>query len=196
MHALGRVLVAGAVLTICAPRTGLAQRPQKRQGFWMGAGFGYGSLVRTCDRCVNTPREGAVTGYLKLGTTVTPQLLMGAEVSGWRKDLQGTIVTSVNASVTSYVYVKPTSGFFFKGGFGLSWYREEPALRDPSDTVGTIGFGITAGLGYDLRVGNNISLTPVGDFVFGSLGNLRLRRQLVPNVQQTLLLLGLGVTFH
>ncbi len=69
-------------------------------------------------------------------------------------------------------------------------------LKDPSDTVSTTGFGITAGLGYDLRVGDNISLTPVGNFVFGSLGNLRLRRQLIPNVQSTLLQLGLGVTFH
>ena len=196
IRVLARVLVAGAALTICGTGTGGAQRPQTRRGFWIGAGLGYGSLARTCDRCVNTVSEGALTAYLKLGATVAPQLVMGGEVSGWRKDLQGMIVTSVNASVTSYVYLKPTSGFFFKGGFGLSWYRENPALKDPSDTVGTTGFGITAGLGYDLRVGDNISLTPVGNFVFGSLGNLRLRRQLVPNVQYTLLQLGLGVTFH
>lgn len=196
MGALARVLVAGAALTICATGTGLAQRPQKRQGFWIGAGFGYGSLARTCDACENLPGEPGLSGYFRLGATVAPQLLMGAEVNGWRKDLQGTTVTSVNASVTSYVYLKPTSGFFFKGGLGVSWYREDIALKDPADTVGTTGFGLTAGLGYDLRVGDNISLTPVANFVFGSLGNLRLRRRLVPNVQATLLQLALGVTFH
>ncbi len=137
-----------------------------------------------------------MSGYLTLGATVVPRLLVGVEANGWRKNIQGTTVTAVNASVVSYLYLKATSGFFFKGGFGISWYREDPALKDPSDTVSTTGFGITAGLGYDLRVGDNISLTPVGNFVFGSLGNLRLRRQLIPNVQSTLLQLGLGVTFH
>src|SRR5882762_558117 len=196
MRALARVLAVGAALTICATETGLAQRPQKRQGFWIGAGFGYGSLARTCDACQNLPGEPGLSGFLKLGVTAAPQLLMGVEANGWRKNIQGTTVTAVNASVVSYLYLKPTSGFFFKGGFGISWYREDPALKDPSDTVSSNGIGITAGLGYDLRVGDNISLTPVGNFVFGSLGNLRLRRQLIPNVQATLLQLGLGVTFH
>ena len=196
MRTVARVLVAGAALTICAAGTGLAQRQQKRQGFWIGAGLGYGSLARTCDACANLPGEPGLSGYLKLGATVAPQLLMGVEANGWRRNLSGTTVTSANASLVAYVYLKPTSGFFFKGGFGASYYREDVAVKYPEDTASTTGFGLTAGLGYDLRVGDNISVTPVGNFVFGSLGNLRHRGVFLPTVQETLLQLALGVTFH
>ncbi len=196
MRALARVLALGAALTICATETGLAQRPQKRQGFWIGAGFGYGSLARTCDACQNLPGEPGLSGFLKLGVTAAPQLLMGVEANGWRKTIQGTTVTAVNASVVSYVYLKPTSGFFFKGGLGVSYYREDVAVKTPEDTASTTGFGLTAGLGYDYRVADNISLTPVANFTFGSLGNLRHRGFFYPNVQETLLQLALGMTFH
>ena len=137
-----------------------------------------------------------MSGYLKLGATLTPQLLMGLEANGWRRDLNGTTITSVNTSVVAYIYLKPTSGFFFKGGLGASYYREDVAVKTPEDTAATSGFGLTAGLGYDFRVGDNISLTPVGNFVFGSLGNLRHRGFFFPNVQETVLQLALGVTFH
>ena len=196
MRALTRALVAGVALTICATGTAPAQRAQKRQGFWIGTGLGYGSLARTCDACENLPGEPGLSGYLKLGATLTPQLLMGLEANGWRRDLNGTTITSVNTSVVAYIYLKPTSGFFFKGGLGASYYREDVAVKTPEDTAATSGFGLTAGLGYDFRVGDNISLTPVGNFVFGSLGNLRHRGFFFPNVQETVLQLALGVTFH
>ncbi len=146
--------------------------------------------------CENLPGEPGVSGYLKLGTTVAPQLLMGVEANGWRRDLEGTTITSVNASVVAYVYLKPTSRFFFKGGVGATYYREDVAVKYPEDTAGTTGFGLTAGVGYDLRVGDNVSVTPVANFVFGSLGNIRHRGLFIPNVQATLLQLALGVTFH
>ena len=190
------MLAAAAALTTCATGTGRAQHPPQRHGFWIGTGFGYGSLARTCDACENLPGEPALSGYLKLGTTVVPQLLMGVEANGWRKNIQGTTVTAVNASVVSYVYLKPTSGFFFKGGLGVSYYREDVAVKTPEDTASTTGFGLTAGIGYDYRVADNISLTPVANFTFGSLGNLRHRGFFYPNVQETLLQLALGVTFH
>jgi len=189
MRALARVLVAGATLTIWTAGTGLAQHPQKRQGLWIGAGLGYGSLGRTCDACQNFPGEGGPSGYVKVGATPDPRVLMGIEVNGWRHDLQGTTVTSGNASFVVYAYPALASGFFLKGGLGVSLYRE--------DTTATTGFGLTAGAGYDIRVGENLSLTPVANFTFGSLGNLTPRAGVfLPGVQQTLLQLALGVTFH
>ena len=129
MRALARVLVAGATLTIWTAGTGLAQHPQKRQGLWIGAGLGYGSLGRTCDACQNFPGEGGPSGYVKVGATPDPRVLMGIEVNG--------------------------------------------------------------------RVGENLSPTPVANFTFGSLGNLTPRAGVfLPGVQQTLLQLALGVTFH
>ena len=66
-------------------------------------------------------------------------------------------------------------------------------MKTPEDTASTTGFGLTAGID---RVADNISLTPVANFTFGSLGNLRHRGFFYPSVQETVLQFALGVTFH
>ena len=56
---------------------------------------------------------------------------------------------------------------------------------------------VLMGIEVNGRVGENLSLTPVANFTFGSLGNLTPRAGVfLPGVQQTLLQLALGVTFH
>src|SRR3990170_2157258 len=57
-----------------------AQHAQTRDGFWFGAGLGYGSLG--CDGC-GGDRTGGSSGYLKLGGTGSQHLLLGVETTGW-----------------------------------------------------------------------------------------------------------------
>ena len=127
---------------------------------------------------------------------MTPQILFGLELNGWRRDIDGTMTTAVNGSFVSYVYLKETSRLFFKGGMGVSWYREDAPVKFPEDTASTTGFGLTVGLGYDWRIANDVSLTPAANFTFGSMGNIRHRGFFYPGVQETVLQLALGLTFH
>ena len=57
MTTLARVLGLLAVLTTSAS-VARAQYPQRREGFWIGFGLGYGSANVTCDGC-GTPSEVA-----------------------------------------------------------------------------------------------------------------------------------------
>jgi hypothetical protein len=196
MRTLGRWILAGSLLAVGTARDAAAQHPQNRHGFWFGLGVGLGSLSWTCDACPNLAAESGPSGYLKVGLTMTPQVLFGLELNGWRGDVAGTMATNVNGSFVSYVYLKPTGGFFLKGGMGVSLYHEDGPERFQSDTLSTSGFGLTAGLGYDWRVGSNISLTPVGNFMFGSMGHIRHSGHFYPGVQQSTLQLALGVTVH
>jgi len=202
MGALARVLMAVGILAggsgglVAGQEPASNPEPAPRHGFWFGAGFGIGSLGRTCDICDNLPGESGPTAYIKAGGTPDRQMAIGVELTGWHKKVQGSTITSGSALVVVSLYPSSTSGLFLKGGLGGSLYRQEAPTRPASDTAQTTGFGLTAGIGYDVPVAAHVYLTPVANFVFGSLGNIRPGGVFMPGVQQTLLQLALGVTFH
>jgi outer membrane autotransporter protein len=65
-------------------------------------------------------------------------------------------------------YPAVASGFFLKGGVGIS--RLTTSLDDGAFSFNTSdnGLGLTAGLGYDFRLGTNFSLGPYGSFAWGN----------------------------
>lgn len=182
-------LVVLVGLSFAAAPPAQAQHPQTRDGFWFGFGFGYGSLGRSCDGCSDIDRESAFSGYLKLGGTVSPKVLLGGESTGWTKSESGFTLTAGSASAAVYFYPQPATGFFLKSGVGFATYQEE------GEDAAT-GFGFIIGLGYDIRVGRNVSLTPVGNFTWGSLGDVESAGLIVPGLKTNVFQLALGVTFH
>lgn len=169
MTALALVLVSAA---------SAQGRPQTREGFWIGFGLGYGSLGFDCSGC-GSDREGAVSGYLKLGGTLSPKLLLGGETNGWTKEDQGVRLTASNVSAVVYFYPSPTGGFFLRGGLGFATLSI--GGFDESGAGGVIGTG------FDIRMGAKTSITPVLNFNFGSLPD---------GVSQNVLQLAVGLTFH
>src|SRR2546425_7779687 len=51
----------------CAASAARAQYPQRRDGFWIGFGLGYGWANIKCDQCVDSSSVGGVTWSVKLG---------------------------------------------------------------------------------------------------------------------------------
>lgn len=155
-----------------------AQHPQTRQGFWIGFGFGYGSY--TCTGCGS---RGGASGYLKMGGTVSPHLLLGGETNVWTKSQYGATLSSGNASFAAYYYPQPAGGFFLRGGVGISTISGTSGGSTGSQS----GAGATAGLGYDLRVAVNTSVTPVFNYVWGHPDT---------GFNQSIIQFAVGVTFH
>jgi hypothetical protein len=137
------------------PAAAAVEEPNRhaRQGFWFNAGLGYGSLG--CDGCGS--REGGLSGGLQLGGSLSQKVLLGGGTSGWTKD-QGGATLSVGTLVALIrFYPSSTGGFFLLGGLGLGTiYAKVDGFGDDTETGG----GALLGLGYDLRVGSNVSLTP------------------------------------
>lgn len=174
---MGKLRAAGlsALLTVLLASTAFAQQAtQTRQGFWIGGGLGYGSMG--CDGCGD--RLGAPSGYLKLGGTLRENILLGVETNAWTKSELGTRLTMTNISGAVYWYPMTSNGMFVKAGAGFS------ALD--SGFGGTSGFGVLGGVGYDVRVSRNLSVTPVANWFRGSFDGGS------ANVLQ----IGLGVTSH
>ena len=148
-----------------------AQGTQTREGFWIGFGFGYGSLGLSCDGCDgDIAREGGVSAHIRLGGTLNSKLLLGFESNGWVTTVADASKTMISNNMSAAVYYYPftSNGLFVKGGLGSSYYREDVLGVGASST----GFGIVTGLGYDFRVGRNVSITPVGTLRFGGGGDM------------------------
>jgi hypothetical protein len=175
-----------------------ASHPQERHGFWIGLGGGVGSAKATCDDCGSSNRETGVAGYLKLGGTINEGVLLGVESNIWSKTQEGVTVNFYNAAATLTFYPQPTSGFFVKGGVGLSFLDTQ--IRDGTTTV-TVdlgdGLGVILGAGYDVRVGKNISITPAVNFWYGKPGDVTFGGETIfRNWRQNVVDFTVGVTFH
>jgi hypothetical protein len=159
------------------------QQPPARSGFWMGFGLAYGSARVSCKEaglpiCDRTESTGGPSGLLSAGWTLTPKILLGVEASVWAGHTnagqaatfddfflaQGPTLGGV--SLAGYFYPFRSRGLFVKGGAG-------PAFHVPSrEGIPTSwGWGWTAGVGFDLRVSRDLSLTPVVSVQFASIGD-------------------------
>ena len=137
------------------PEAGEKAAPGKhrRDGFWFNGGLGYGSLG--CEDCDG--RTGAVSGGLALGGTISQKVLLGVGSNGWTKSENGAELTVGTLLAVIRFYTSDTGGFFLLGGLGVgSIHGEVSGFGSDTET----GYGALVGLGYDIRVGDNVSLTP------------------------------------
>jgi hypothetical protein len=152
-----------------------ANNKHARQGFWFNAGLGFGSLG--CDNC-DGQRETGLSGGLSLGGTISDRFLIGVGTSGFSKSVDGDTFSVGTLDARVRFYPSRTNGFFLTGGIGLGTM----SFVGERET----GLGLILGLGYDIRVGRNVSVTP-----FWSGFAMR-NSNVDANVGQ----LGVGVTIH
>src|SRR5438094_9896928 len=109
MHAPARVVILLAVLS-CAASAARAQYPQRRDGFWIGFGLGYGWGNITCDNCVDSSSVGGITGFVKLGGAPSRHLLVGGAINGWAHSDGAATETLTNVTAAPYLYPAAWSG--------------------------------------------------------------------------------------
>ena len=177
----------------CAASAARAQYPQRRDGFWIGFGLGYGSANITCDNCGRGPRTDGITGFVKLGGTPSRNLLVGGAINTWFHSNSSATEALTSLTASLYLYPAARSGFFVTGGLGFSNYH----VNSTPSFDGT-GWGFTAGAGYDIRFGRDVSLTPVVNYVYGAVGDVNQSGvgRYATGWKQNVVELGLGVTFH
>lgn len=165
------------------PGEGRAQgHPQAREGFFIGLGIGVGSFG--CETCGD--RQSGVAGHLELGGTLRPDVLLGIETNGWTREEGGARLTHSNVSAIVQFYPVATAGFFLKAGMGVSVLETSASNDVYSVSTSEEGLGLTGGVGYDIRVRSNFSVSPYAMFAWGSFdGGSANNGQL-----------GVGVTWH
>ncbi|MBL8137918.1 MAG: outer membrane beta-barrel protein [Acidobacteria bacterium] len=134
-------------------QSGSSARPQTRGGFWFSGGLGVGSLG--CEDCDEREISGAAD--ISLGGTLGDRLLLGVGLAAWSKEEDGATLTASTLEARLRFYPIAEKGFYLTGGLGLGSLRVEfDGIGDDTQN----GVGLTLGLGWDIRVGRNVSVTP------------------------------------
>lgn len=151
-------LLVALPLIVLIPTTLSAQDGSATRGLWLGAGLGVGAA-----------EEGGagLAFYGRLGATPSERLRAGVEVIG----VTDRVVTSLNAAFSLLLHPAPSSDFFVKAGAGLA--HASSSIAFSGGTLGgdtsESGIGLTLGAGYDISLGELLSLTPNADFLVQSL---------------------------
>jgi hypothetical protein len=184
------VLVASLLFSSVSAAT--AQRVAERHGIWFGAGLGMGSARLSCSVC-RAGRDGGTSGYLRLGATVTRQLLIGGEAIAWYRT-QGSVdylLGSLQAVV--YLYPMRNSGFYIKTGFGMAQY----SAKDDNDKVSSQALAGQVGIGYEVAVGRRMSIVPYANFLGTSGADVKINNTVSSlSANTSLIQVGLGLTLH
>jgi len=153
--------------------------PVAAQNATVGAfGLGWGQGTITCTMCSSNGTYDGVTLRLSYGKTVNRHLralfdyaewshlgTSGGGVTGsdWEKDTE-----DFTASLEYFPWTV-RHGFFLEGGLGLTvakvWVTDTTGLRRH-------GWGVKAGIGYDLFPTHSISVAPTIAFSYGSIGSI------------------------
>ena len=172
-------VVAAVAMLAMSPSASVAQDGGTRGGLWANIGLGYGSLGQE----EFNGRQGGEAVQLVVGGTVSERLLVGVSFNAWSRLENGFGVEAGFYGVVARYYLAESGGFYLSGGLGLGTIGEDINFSGPGTET---GFGGLLGVGYDLRVGGNVSLTP---FATGYLvGN--------SDSDVDVIQLGLGVTIH
>lgn len=170
-------LVLLAALALSVPATASAQEAtiHSHRGLWGGFGLGGGFNL------TDTFEGGSLwgfSGYGRIGGTLSQRVLLGGEWFGWGGSRDG--VDSFRGNVSAIILFYPaTQGFFLKGGVGAGYVATSiyssatvgGVYYQSSVSQGKGGFGATAGVGYDVRLGRNIYLVPEVDWFLQAVGS-------------------------
>ena len=184
-----RISATIVLLVLFVGTAGQAQSRQRHEGFWIG--FGIGGGVNTSANVDNQRGGGAI--YVRLGGTLSQKFLLGGEISAWGKQEDTVLgensltVTRSNATFTAMFFPSKTGGFFLKGGVGGANVEAEVAGVKVTEQ----GLGTTLGLGYDVRLGRNLYLTPNIDLLIQTFENAG-----GETTSNSLLLVTVGLTWH
>jgi len=199
MRAITLALLTSITLVIPAA----AQETAVRHGFWLGFGIGGGpNLTSTLD----DGSPGGFAGDFRLGGTLTPKWLLGGESTSWMRDVaENTWAWRSNFSAIAMFYPSASGGWFIKAGPGIAVINQSSSVSTQVDGVDIttavsateIGFGGTAGIGYDLRIGRNLYLVPEVTYLLqafsGRVTNTPLGE--IPGTN-SILVFTLGLTWH
>jgi hypothetical protein len=158
------VRIAIVITTLLASATGLhAQatgRPNTRHGLWIGFGMGDGSARIGCTDFCSSDRLNGVSGYIRVGGTLSPHLRLGAETNGWvTSNGFGTDAIWVAAAVVLW-YPSRTGASYLKLGVGGMHYGSGNGGVADIPTESANAPCVTLGIGYDVRVRSRVSLVP------------------------------------
>ena len=189
-----RAMILVATLLACAGNTVHAQsKPNDRKGFWIGFGLGGGSAGLDCSTC-SDERIGGGSGYLRLGGTLSRHFLLGFETNGWLHSEGGVDESIAFASAVLLWYPSAKGALYVKFGLGGMAYGADDGVDELTATAPSASLGV----GYEVRIGRNVSLVPYINSLASSAVDVEINGVAIPteDFSMNLFQFGLGITWH
>ena|SRR5437899_1283064 len=190
-------LTAATLLLAASPLAAQLSTPtprsNTREGFWIGAGLGAGDAGVDCQNC-SSARTTGWSGYLRLGGTLSPSILLGGEVNGWMYSDVGDAESLKFASGVLLWYPSRTGAFFLKVGLGAVRY----AATAGGNTIEATAPSGSLGLGVDIRIARNVSVTPYVNGLRTGSGSFTYNGRALSgqDIKLNLVQIGVGLTRH
>jgi hypothetical protein len=179
---LTRVLLVAGLLNLATAAVLTAQSDQAaayRNGFWIGFGVAGGHAHLNCSTCdgldgTDPWSGGAGMGlYVAMGGTPRPNLLIGGEVNVYSRWSGATDreANLGNVALVVQYYPMDRSRFHVKGGAGfgyyylVDYYYLDSFMGRTSSGLEGSGFGVQAGIGYDVLLTSRFALVPYATMV-------------------------------
>ena len=159
-------------------------RAIRRRGAWFSAGAGIGFRLLSCETCIGSLNESGAAVNLRLGSAIARQWTAGVNVAGWMKkysEAEGGrfgVFSTLMGVVQFYPLI--SSDLYLQGGGGF-------IVDVVDDDLVIDAFGLSLGTGFDIRMSENFSLTPMFS-LYRSLGS--------GNVATRMYHAGIALTWH
>ncbi len=188
-----KILPRLAVLVLAAiPAIAAAEHPQTRQGFGISFGPGLGSGKVDCNSCSFDSETGG-SAYVRLGGHVRNDMFVGFESNVYGDTTAGIDTAAVFMAGTFMWYPNAERGFYVKGSLGLGVVVQSDDVNDAAFAAPGVGLG----LGYDIRVAGNFSITPYLNLIATGKGEVEVDDvKTGVKAKFNLVQIGVGFTWH
>jgi hypothetical protein len=197
--ALSAIVLWGASLGAQKPasKPAASAKPtpaSNRSGQWLGVGLGSGWGRFSCEAVCEANRGAAISGYFRVGGTLSQKFLLGVETDGWMRGVEEVDHMMLGVAAQLFFYPNPRKRLYYKAGVGVLFYQ----ASDDEGRVTTQAFGPNLGAGYDVPISGSVSLTPFASVFIASLGgDINFNgEQLRSDGGLMLVQLGMGLTWH
>ena len=186
--------MAAALLLFASPAFG---QDALRQGFTVSFGVGAGSASFSYEGTTSDRRAAGPSGYLRLGGAISPNVVLAGESHGWTRTA-GSLSQRVGylMGVVQW-YPQTLGGFHVLGGVGVGLLDEDDSDAALGYALESVGAALQVGVGYDVRMTRNFSLTPYINFLGMGGGEPKLNGSSVGGtLSANVVQLGLGFSWH
>lgn len=178
---------------LMAPDLG-AQDRHRRNGFWAGAGVAAAAFHTDCPSCTENEINGPGAA-IRIGGSPAQNILLGGEVAGWSQSASGVKRSATYLSLIALWYPWAQRGLHVKFGVGVGGSRRD----DGTDVETATGRGGSLGVGFDIRIARNVSLSPFVQGLSVMVNDMKRNGTtitLVPDTRLNLGQIGVAITWH
>ena len=131
-----------------------------QSGFSWSVGGGAARNRVDCETCAEIKNYWGASGFVRAGAGISDHVVISGELHFWQGDVEGNDAYLRGIQGLAQWYPSSSAGFFGQVGLGLSRLSTSFDVGGEPVRGAETGLNVSAGVGWDFRLGKGIYLTP------------------------------------